>query len=121
MEDTLCCPICNKKLRNIRLVDHHMPTLGKTSNFVQRTCMLGQNHGLHFFVDEVTGKVDLLKVSLTHQYNRFVEINYILNKIRISCLKDGQPNYIEIAKILEPDFPDLTKLKERVGIYLVFS
>ena len=72
-------------------------------------------------MDEATGKIDLLKLSLSPQYSRFIEINYVLGKSRISCMKNSQPDYIEIEKILEPDFPDLTKLREKVSLYVIFS
>jgi hypothetical protein len=121
MEDTLSCPVCGNKLRNLRMPEKFLHVLNKKSNFVERTCTRGHNHSLLFFVDEETKKVDFLKVSLSAQYSRFVEINYILNKSRISCLKDNQPDYIEIDRVLDADFPDLAKLKEKVGIYVVFS
>jgi len=121
MEDTLACPICGTKLRNNRLLGEFMHVLGKKSNFVERSCSTQFGHSLQFFVDEATGKIDLLKLSLSPQYSRFIEINYVLGKSRISCMKNSQPDYIEIEKILEPDFPDLTKLREKVSLYVIFS
>lgn len=121
MDDTLTCPVCGNRLRNIRLPNRYFQMLDKKANFIERTCTLGHNHALQFFTDEGTGEVDLLKISLTSQGTRFVEINYVLGISRISCLKNGETYYLEIEKVLEPDFPNLTKLKEKVGIFVVFS
>jgi hypothetical protein len=97
-----------------------MHVLNKKSDFIERTCTLGHNHSLRFFVDEATGKVDLLKMSLTPQ-SRFVEINYVLGNSRISCWKEGEPYYIEIERVLDADFPNLTKLRDKVSLYVIFS
>lgn len=94
--------------------------LDKKSNYVDRNCPGGINHSFNQLTDEVTGKVDWLKLSY-EPGKRWVEINYITNKSRIVCLKDGVSEYIEIGKQLEPDFPDLTKLKEKISIYVLFS
>ena len=120
MDDVLFCPVCGNRLRNIN-TDRYLQILDKETSFIERTCTQGQNHSLRFFVDGMTGKVDLLKVSLNPQYTRFIRINYIKQKCRISCLVRGVAEYIEINKLLEPDFPDLSKLKERVSLFVIFS
>jgi hypothetical protein len=121
MEDTLTCPICGNKLRNNRLVNEFIHLLDKTSTFVERSCTAQFGHSLQFFTDTITGKVDLLKLSLTPQYSRFIEINYISGKSRISCLKNSKADYIEIERILEPDYPYLLALKEKVGLFVILS
>jgi len=121
MDDTLACPICGNKLRNIKLPNKFLHHVNKTSDYIARTCHNGMNHSLTFHVDEITKKVDFLKLSLNPKYSRYVEIDFFNQKCRISCLKDSKPDYIEIPKMLHPDFPLLTKLKERVSLYITFS
>lgn len=121
MEDTLLCPICGNKLRNLRLSNTFLSIIDKEGNFIERTCTQGHNHSLMLFVDEDTQKVELLKVSLTTQYSRFVEINYALGKSRLSYLKNNRAEYIDIDKVLEADFPALEKIKEKCGILITFS
>jgi hypothetical protein len=72
-------------------------------------------------VDEKTQQIDCIKISLNPQYSRFVEINYALGTSRISCLKEGQPDYINIDKILEIDFPCLEKLRDKIKLLVLFS
>lgn len=97
-----------------------MQVVNKQANFIERICNQGRNHSLMLLADEDTNKVELLKVSLNAQYSRFLEINYALNTSRISCLKENKPEYISIDKILEVDFPELTKLKSKIGLYITF-
>ena len=121
MDDTLACPICGNKFRNIRLPHKHLHKINKTSTYFERTCSDGMNHSLQLFTDELTGQVDLIKLSLNPNYSKFIEIDFFNKKCRIICLKDSKPAYIEIQKILPLDFPLLTKLKERVSLYITFS
>jgi hypothetical protein len=121
MDDTLACPICGNKLKNIRLPNNFLHNVNKTANYITRTCSEGMNHSVLFFLDEDTKQVDYLKLSLNPKYSRYVEIDFFNQKCRIACLKDSKPFYIEIPKMLQPDFPLLTKLKERVSLYITFS
>lgn len=121
MDDTLSCPICGKKLRNLKK-NGPLHAVGKSGNYIERVCSKGPNHrGLQFFVDEATQKVDLLKLPLNAKYSRYLEIDFHNQRCRISCMKDNKPEYIDIPKMLFPDFPDLVKLKEVVSMYIVFS
>lgn len=121
MDDILLCPICGNKLRTHNLDNKLLHHIGKTANYAERVCSRGHNHVLMIWVDKETKQIDFLKLSLNPKYSRFVEVDFVNQRCRISCLKDGQAEYIEIPKMLELDFPDLTKLKERVGMYIVFS
>lgn len=115
MDDTLTCPICGNKMSNLKgTADYYAP-------YTKRTCNKGMNHILILTVNDWTKKVDHLKLSLNPKYSRFLEIDYVNQKCRINCMKDGKPDYIEVEKMIEPDFPGLTKLKEKVGLYVVFS
>lgn len=121
MDDTLVCPICGNKLRNVNQKNKNLLPVGKTANYVERTCSLGMNHSLQLFTDGYTQQVDLLKLSLNPKYSRYLEIDFINQKCRISCLKAGKTEYINIPKMIHPDFPKLAKLKEKVSMYVTFS
>lgn len=120
MIDTLNCPICNNRLKNKKFNEHYLHIANNVSNYIERTCKSGMNHSLQFFTEESTKKVHLLKVSLSPNYSRFIEIDYLNSKCRISCLKMGQPEYIELKKIIAPDFPNLSILKEKVETLVTF-
>ena len=121
MDDTVSCPICGNKMRTVHLTSKFSHTVNKTANYTERVCSSGMNHTLQLFTDKATNKVDLIILSLNHKYSRYLEIDYVNQKSRIMCAKESKIEYIEIDKILEPDFPDLTKLKEKVSLYVVFS
>jgi uncharacterized protein YbaR (Trm112 family) len=121
MQDMLCCPICGNKLRTIRKSRKLLPMVNKTANYAERTCTLGMNHTLQIFSDEDTTQVDLLKLSLAPDYSRFVMIDFINQKCKILCFKEGVSEYIDIPKMVEPDFPELEKLKEKISMFVVFS
>ena len=120
MEDTTVCPICGNKLRNVRLANKYINTINKTGTFFERTCT-GINHSLQFFTDESSKKIDMLRFSLDPKYTKYLEIDYVNKRCRIYCMKNGEVHYIHIPKMVEPDFPDLVRLKERISIYVVFS
>jgi hypothetical protein len=121
MDDLLNCPICNNKLKNIRLSSRHLHDVNKTANYIERTCTQGRNHSIQFFTDEETKQVDLLKISLNASYSRYIDIDFFNNKCKITCYKSGVSQSIHMDKLIEPDFPDLVKLKERVNLYVTFS
>lgn len=121
MADTLNCPICSSKLRTVRLTNKFLFGVNKSSNYIERTCSLGMNHSLQFFTDEKTKKIDFIKISLNHKYSRFIELDFHNQKSKISCLKSGKAEYIEVPRLLEPDFPNLEKLKEKVSVIVSFS
>lgn len=110
MEDTFFCPICNKKLRTIKL----------SSVIFERTCT-GPNHCLQFKTDKNTGKIILLKFSLNSNYSRYLLVDFLRGCCQIICLKQNCAHCIDIPKLLDLDFPDLTSLKEKVGMLVAFS
>lgn len=119
MQDTKKCLVCGNRLSTIRMKNKHLHWVGKTANYAERVCSKGVNHFLQLFVDESTKTVDMLTVSI--QYSRHFRIDFINGKCRVVCLKENQPEYIEIPKMIEPDFPDLVRVKEKVAMYVVFS
>lgn len=120
MDDTLTCPICGNKLRTVNIKNRQLYMVGKIGNWAERTCN-GMNHAVQIWTDPATRKVDLLVLSLNPKYSRYLEIDFINQKCRINCMKNGKPEYINIDKMIEPDFPDLVKLRERVALYITFS
>lgn len=132
MDDTLFCPICGNKLRSITRTKRVMygfswvPVpiidLGKYGNYIERVCTKGPNHrGLQFFTNEDTKKVHMLKLSIDPKYSVFLEIDFHNERSRISCMKNGRPYYIEIDKLLVPDFPNLIRLKEKINMFVLLS
>lgn len=120
MDDTLNCPICGLKMRTINLDGKFLHHTQKLANYAERTCV-GMNHTLRMFTDKESDKVDFLSLSLNPKYSRFLEINFVDQRCRINCMKEGESTYIDIPKMIEPDFPKLIKLKEKVSLYVVFS
>jgi len=119
MDDSLHCPICQNKFRNIKK-NGPLHAIGKSGNYIERTCT-GMNHSLQLFTNTRTKKVDFLKLSLNPKYSRFLEIDYHNQRCRISCFKDGKPEYIDIPRLIEPDFPSLEKLRETISTFICFS
>ncbi len=121
MDDVSHCPICGNKLRTSHHTKKLLHATGKTSDYAERICSDGHNHVVSIWADKTTKQVDLLRLSLNSKYSRFLEIDYVNKKCRITCAKNGEYEYIDIPKMIEPDFPDLVKLKERVSLYILFS
>lgn len=121
MDDVRLCPICQNKLRTKKIGYKNLTNGSKVANYIERTCTKGMNHTLQLFTDGYTNKVDLLKFSLNPRYSRFFEVDYHHSKCRIYCMKMGKPEIIEVPKMIEPDFPNLKKLIEKVAIYVIFS
>ena len=121
MDDVLCCPICGNKLRTSHLANKLLHPVGKTANYVERVCSKGYGHVVILWTDKATKTVDLLKISLSPKYSRFVEIDYVNQRCRITCANDGQYEYIDVPRMLEPDFPALTELKKKINLFVVFS
>jgi len=117
MHDTLYCPICNNKLKNKKLINYKSYFIGNISNYIQRTCTNGMNHTLQFITEEKTKKVHSLKTSLNELYSRFIEIDFVNYKSRISFFNFGKPDHLIINNIFDLDFPNLKKIKEKVEIY----
>lgn len=121
MDDALRCPICGNKFKTNHHVKKLLYPINKVADYAERQCGEGHNHILTLWTDKSTKQVDLIKLSLNPKYSRFLEIDYVNQKCRIICAREGEYEYIDIPKMIEPDFPDLAKLKEKVALYVVFS
>lgn len=119
MQDTTICPICGKKLRTVS-TNTNLSFIEKVGDFFERTCT-GPNHSVQFYTDKVNKSVDMLRFSLDPKYTRYFEIDYVNGRSRIYCMKNGETQYIYLPKMLEPDFPELNKLREKISIYVTFS
>ena len=119
MQDILTCPICGDKLRSIKR-KNKIFDLNQNAYYVERLCIQHINHFIQFFVDEESNKVDLINISLSSNRSRFVRINFYKN---ISKVQSNFPllNEVVIPKIIEPDFPDLIMLKDKIKLYVTFS
>lgn len=120
MDDTATCPICGRKLRTVNLDNKLLHAVNKTANYAERSCIQA-SHLLQLFSDKATNQVDFINLSLNPKNSRYLEIDFVNEKCRISCMKNGMPEYIDIPKMIIPDFPLLEKLKEKVNLFVVFS
>jgi hypothetical protein len=73
------------------------------------------------YVEKYTKQVHWLSTSLNHNYSQFIDIDLLNNKSRICCNKMGKTSYIDIPKVIMPDFPNLNFLKEKVNKYILLS
>jgi hypothetical protein len=121
MDDVLLCPICQNKLRNKKIGYKNLVGGSKAANYIERVCAKSMEHTIQLFTDGYTKKVDLLKISLNRRSSRILEVDFVNNKCRLHCMKMSKPDTIEIDKMLDLDFPDLKKLKEKLSIYVIFS
>jgi len=121
MQETWHCPICGDKMRGIKHKNTTIYFLEKTSDYSERICS-GLNHCIQIYVDEQTNQVDLLKLSLNPTYDRFIFIDFFNQKCKVVCLKNNQESIsINIPKMIEPDFPELLNLKDRVSMFICFT
>lgn len=121
MQGTWNCPICGDLMRGIRQTNRLVYSINKLSTYSERTCN-GINHCLQILVDEKTKEVDLIKISLNANYDRFIYLDMLNQKCKISCFKNNKEvSFIDVPKMIQPDFPLLTELKDRVSMYLIFS
>jgi len=121
MDDVCFCPICNDKLKNVYLNKKTLFPVNKTSDYIQRICATGHNHSILIWTDAISNAIDFLKVSLDSKYSKWLEIDFVNSKCRIICAKNGKYQYIDIDKILDIDFPDMLKIKEKVNFLITFS
>jgi hypothetical protein len=113
MKDSTLCPICNNPLRS--KFNQHI--LNSNLLFTSRNCTKGLNHSLQFFSN--SSLIHLLKFSLTPNYSKFIILDFINST---STIKFFSPDLsISINKIILPDFPSLSSLKEKVDLILTFS
>jgi len=119
MIDTLFCPVCNLKLKN-RKLDQYIFYIENSSNYIERTCSNGMNHVLQILVDKKTKDVHWLKMSLSDNFSKFIEIDYLNNKSKITFFHKKNKEFIDLPKVIEPDFSNLNSLKEKVNTYVKF-
>lgn len=120
MDDSLFCPICKNKMRSTKLFNTHLKQINKFGNFIERNCP-GTNHFVSFFTDYSSKKIIFIKTSLNHKLSKLIEIDFYNKESLIICINDGKYNYLNLDKILYPDFPNLDKLKDQVNTFLLFS
>ena len=122
MQDTKYCPICSNKLKNLTCKNYYLYFVNQSSNYVRRSCTHGMNHNFQIFTDLKSKKVSFVKVSLIHDYSKFLEMDLVNNKSRILCIGEQKNyQYIELPKTFIPDFPDMKNLKEKLNKYILLS
>lgn len=108
MDDTKICPICKNKFNSKSI---------NNSKF-ERTCS-GINHTLTIISS--SKQIESIKFSLDSKYSKFIEIDFLNNLSTITCYDNKKESKIKIPKILTPDFPKLTSLKQNVQMYISIS
>lgn len=121
MDDTTLCPVCRSKMRNLNVKGKYSHHTGKAANYIERSCHNKKNHYVQILTDKETNKVDYVRLSLDPKYSKSIEINFFKGTCTLHLTKDKVTHTISIAKIIEPDFPDLIKLKQQVSLYSLFS
>jgi len=121
MDDTLLCPICGSKMRNLIMNDKFCYQIGKVLSYIERSCHNKVNHYVQMIVDKSSKKVFCVKLPLNPQYSKTIEINFYKSECILNLLKDKISYTLNIPKIIVPDFPNLIKLKQQVNLYSLFS
>lgn len=126
MEDCSACPICNSKLKVSNKDDLYLTNKvsSKIEYYSEKVCN-GTNHHIQIYVDKLTNKVGFIRFSLNPKYSKYLEIDYVngLSTILLYLQNDkgiNLINTIEIPRILEIDFPDLTNLNKIISVYTTF-
>jgi hypothetical protein len=119
MDDFTHCPICNDKMRVLHGINLRLDK--KILSLTERLCVKGMNHCLQSFSDPQTNEVVMIKTSLNPKFTKYVELYYLTNHSKILLCKDGGQKEILIDKLIEPDFPNLDKLRKKVDLFIIFS
>lgn len=120
MDDTKSCPICGNKLRNSRRYKFSIDKF-KFIDYFERSCTK-YNHVLRMFSDEDTNQVDLIRITLSPSYSKLIEIDFLNQSTKISILKMSKIEYsVNLPRLIEPDFPNLTKLQDKIQFYMTYS
>lgn len=120
MLDTKICPICQSILKNKKLPKYHVTLINKTADYWLRICPSAINHSLQLLSETNSKQIHLIKFSICHKYSKFVELDILNQKSKISLLNHNQSKFIILDKLLIPDFPQLIKLKEKVQTLITF-
>ena len=124
MDDCLFCPICSSRLKSYGPFTRYVYLIKKMADYIDRGCISAEDHYIHLLIDSATHKIDIMKISINKSdtHNKFIEIDYVNNKSRIIILEPhGPPQYIDLPKMISPDFPILEELKRKVNILIAFS
>lgn len=120
MDDTLLCPICSNKLKTITKKNTYLHYINSQGNYYIRICSSGINHFLKLITDIQTKKVVLVNFSVDKTYSKFVSLDFFNKKSWITCFKNNIPNIIKMDRLLEPDFPQLNNISQKVKLLVTF-
>ncbi len=120
MIDTSVCPICFSKLDSIKRIHTHITYINNTANYYKKDCKYGY-HIFQSFLNIETNQLDYIYLSIPPYFTTFMYMDLLNNKSKIMCFKCGIPQEIHVPGIIQPDFPSLIKLREKVSKYVLFS
>lgn len=112
------CPICNSVLETQASIG------AKNQVLLNRRCKSAINHTFLISLVKLTKEVLSVRVSLSPDFTIFCSINFDTKIIAIDRYHDNsydKKTFLIKDKVIEPDFPDLKNLRNKVQTYINFD
>lgn len=111
MDDILNCPVCKTKFKNKNQTISKIP-------LIVRTCS-EPDHVVQTFCYE--NKIHLMRITYGPNYSYIISLNFLESLTDIKLYKDSSLKFnISVSKIIEPDFPNLERFKEKIDFYVAY-
>lgn len=120
MNDSVFCPFCGDKFKNSYTNNNLPKAIQGNTTYIERVCA-SINHVVIFYTEKNTLQVDYIIFSIYPNYSVYIEVNFLHKATDIFIYNREFKKEITLPKILEPDFPQLTKIKDIINMYLTFS
>lgn len=131
MDNEETCPICKNKLIKKEMILYVPPSISIGS--IQSNSPSEEDwecaiYSDHFFAKRIlNNKVSILKIRLNDfEFKLFLKVDFDKNISQV-WTKSNELNYkirikpIEVGFAFQPDFADLSKLRQKIKTYLLFS